>query len=123
MRAGRYSLSAASFSRQGKVYGGSNSSVEVDAPVQFQNYDLGELNGGEMVVIKLSGTEANVQLVDNLNFPSYRARRRYQYVGGHYKWSPVRLQVPHSGHWHVVIDLGGDAGSVRSNVQVIRNPT
>jgi hypothetical protein len=32
----------------------------------------------------------------------------------------VRLSAPHPGHWHLVIDLGGHAGSVRASIRTIR---
>lgn len=33
--------------------------------------------------------------------------------------SPFRIPIPHSGHWYVVIDLGGYSGTVRSSVRVL----
>lgn len=90
--------------------------------MNFQHYDLGQRHAGEIVQINLSGTAANVQLMDSSNFSSYRAGRQYRYTGGHAKRSPVRLQIPHSGHWHVAIDLGGYTGTVRSSVNVLPGP-
>lgn len=90
--------------------------------MKFQHYDLGHRKGGEIVVVNLSGTAANVQLMDNSNFSNYRAGRRYRYTGGHTTRSPVRLQIPHSGHWHIAIDLGGYAGTIRSSVNVLPGP-
>jgi class 3 adenylate cyclase len=49
----------------------------------------------------------------------YRSGTRFSYTGGHYKRSPVQLAVPHAGHWHVVVDLGGAAaGRVNASVSV-----
>lgn len=90
--------------------------------MKFQHYDLGHREAGEIVQINLSGTEANVQLMDSSNFSSYRAGRRYQYIGGHTTRSPVRLQIPRSGYWHVAIDLGGYAGTIKSSVNVLPGP-
>lgn len=87
--------------------------------MKFQHYDLGNLRGGEIVEVTLSGTEANVQLMDSSNFSSYRAGRQYRYHGGHTRKSPVRIPVPRSGHWHVAIDLGGYGGTIRSAVNVL----
>jgi hypothetical protein len=87
--------------------------------MKYQHYDLGNLNGGEIVEVTLSGTEANVCLMDDLNFCSYEAGRSFRHVGGHYKRSPVRLAVPKRGHWHVTVDLGGFGGSVSSSVRVV----
>jgi hypothetical protein len=87
--------------------------------MQFQDYDLGYHNGGQIVEVTLSGNAANVQLMDSSNFSNYRAGRQYRYFGGHATRSPVRIPIPSSGHWHVVIDLGGYAGNVRSSVRVL----
>lgn len=35
------------------------------------------------------------------------------------KRSPAKIPIPHSGHWYVVIDLGGYSGTVRSSVRVL----
>ncbi|MFQ5850830.1 MAG: DUF1883 domain-containing protein [Candidatus Binatia bacterium] len=87
--------------------------------MKFQHYDLGHLKGGEIVEITFSGNAANVRLMDSTNFNSYRRGRRHRAYGGHATRSPVRLQVPRAGHWHVIIDLGGYAGRVRSSVNVL----
>lgn len=90
--------------------------------MQFTHYDLGNLGGGEVVEVTLSGSAANVRLMDSSNFQSYRAGRRHNFYGGHATRSPVRLQVPRSGHWHVTVDLGGYGGSVKSGIRVLPGP-
>lgn len=87
--------------------------------MQFSYYDLGYRNGGEIVEITLSGNAANVFLVDSSNFNSYRNGRQYRYFGGHATRSPVRLQVPNSGTWYAVIDMGGYGGSVRHSMRIL----
>lgn len=87
--------------------------------MNFQHYDLGDRSRGEIVEVTLSGTAANVQLMDSSNFSSYKAGRRYNYHGGHTRRSPVRLPIPRSGHWHIAIDLGGHRGTVKSAVNVL----
>lgn len=87
--------------------------------MQFQYYDLGQLKGGEIVEVILSGNAANVRLMDSSNYSSYKNGRRHTFYGGHVKKSPVRIPVPRSGHWYVAIDLGGYRGSVRSSVNVL----
>jgi hypothetical protein len=86
--------------------------------MNFLHTDIGNQSPGALVTVTLRGTEANVLLLDTVNFQSYKASRGYHYTGGHYKQSPVRLRVPHSGRWHVVVDLGGAAGSVNASVAV-----
>ncbi|MGE5607804.1 MAG: DUF1883 domain-containing protein [Bacillota bacterium] len=87
--------------------------------MNFTHYDLGYLNGGEVVEIVLSGNAANVRLMDSSNFSSYKAGRNHRYYGGYVTRSPARLSVPHSGHWHVAVDLGGYGGSVRTGIRVL----
>lgn len=90
--------------------------------MRFIHHDLGRLTGGEIVVVSLRGSAANVRLMDSSNFSSYKRGRRHRFYGGHAKRSPVRLQVPRAGHWHVVVDLGGYGGQVKSGVQVLPGP-
>jgi hypothetical protein len=90
--------------------------------VKFTHYDLGHLSGGETVEIELSGNAANVRLMDSSDFQNYRSGRRHHYYGGLAQRSPVRLHVPHSGHWHVTVDLMGLRGSVRSGIRIVPGP-
>ncbi|MFN0132225.1 MAG: DUF1883 domain-containing protein [Phycisphaerales bacterium] len=87
--------------------------------MNFLHTDLGSLRGGEIVEITLQGNAANVRLMDSSNFSSYKSGRQHRYIGGQAKRSPVRLQVPRSGHWHVAIDTGGYRGRVRAGVRVL----
>jgi len=77
------------------------------------------LNEGDIVEVTLDG-QANVRLLDDSNFSNYQRGSQHSYYGGLAKVSPTRLRVPHLGHWHVVIDLGGYAGTVRSSVKIIK---
>ena len=90
--------------------------------MKFQHYDLGYRQSGETVKVTLSGNAANVQLMDSSNFHNYRSRRRYHYYGGHARKSPVLLKIPRNGHWHVALDLGGYAGTIRSSIDIIPAP-
>ncbi len=79
-----------------------------------------DFHGGpsDTAVVTLD-SQANVMLLDELNFQAYRRGASYRYVGGLAKQSPVRLSPPHRGHWHVVVDLGGNGGSVRAGVRIL----
>ena len=60
---------------------------------------------------------ANVQLLDEENFNLYKQGQTYRYVGGGYvRSSPFRVRVPFKGRWHLVVDLGGGAGTVKAAV-------
>ncbi len=87
--------------------------------MRYSSFALGFREMGTAVTITLQGTEANVKLMDDVNFSKYRAGGKHTFYGGHYKQSPVHLTVPHVGTWHVTVDLGGYAGSVRAAVNVV----
>lgn len=86
--------------------------------MKFIHNDLGYRKGGEIVQITLS-SGANVRLLDSSNFSSYKSGRRHTYIGGLARRSPVRLQIPRSGHWHVAVDMQGLRGSTRASVQIL----
>jgi hypothetical protein len=79
---------------------------------------LGNVKAGTGVRVDL-GYAANVRLMDQSNYASYCADRDHQAAGGYYTQSPVVLGVPRSGHWHVAVDLGGNAGEVKAAVTVL----
>jgi hypothetical protein len=85
--------------------------------MNFLHYDL-HLGPYESVEVRLD-KQANVRLLDHTNFSSYQHGGRHTYYGGLAKVSPVHLRPPHSGRWHLVIDLGGYAGTVRASARVI----
>ena len=86
--------------------------------MRYASTDLGEQRAGTAVTVRLSGSVSNVILVDQANFARYRAGQGFLYEGGHYRQSPVHLEVPEDGHWYVVVDLGGYRGRVRGNVEI-----
>jgi hypothetical protein len=65
---------------------------------------------------------ANVQLLDTANFDRYRNGQTYRYYGGYATQSPFRVTAPSAGRWHLVVDLGGAAGTVRASLQVVSQP-
>ena len=89
--------------------------------MQFQHYNLGYVQAGDIVEVSLQGNAANVRLLDSSNFQNYRSGRQHRYHGGLAQRSPVRLQIPSSNNWHLVVDLQGLSGTVRSSIRVIPN--
>lgn len=73
---------------------------------------------GNVVRVELN-RQANVRLLDDVNFSAYRGGRRHRYYGGRVTRSPVTIPVPHPGRWHVVVDLGGGGGQVSAAVAVV----
>lgn len=86
--------------------------------MQFQQYDLGHLKGGEIVEVTLKNA-ANVRLLDSSNFNNYKAGRKHSFYGGYVKSSPYRVSVPRAGRWYIAIDLGGYSGRISSAVKVL----
>ncbi len=84
-----------------------------------QEFDAGP---GDIVEVTLDHA-ANVQLLDRGNFEDYQRGRTFRYFGGYATRSPFRLQPPRQDRWHLVIDLGGAAGSVRAGVRIINAVT
>ena len=87
--------------------------------MKFTHYKLGHVASGTVAEVTLTGSAANVRLMDQSNFSSFKAGRSHRYQGGLVKRSPIRLQVPRSGTWHVTVDMQGLRGSVRSSIRVI----
>lgn len=85
--------------------------------MDFVVHDLGRQRRGAVAVVTLSGNAANVRLLDAQNYRNYKSGRRHSGVGGLAKRSPVRLAIPHDGHWYVVVDTAGLRGRVRSGVR------
>ena len=90
--------------------------------MRFIHHSLGYLQAGEVVEVNLSGNAANVRLLDNANFSSYKSGRRHRYSGGLATKSPVHLAIPCSGNWHVAVDMMGLRGTVRSSVRMMPKP-
>jgi len=79
-----------------------------------------EIDAGPDDVVEVSlDHRANVQLMDSVNYQNYPAGRPFRYHGGYVTSSPYRLRPPRRDRWHLVIDLGGSAGSVRASARVI----
>lgn len=86
--------------------------------MRFIHNNLGHRKRDEIVEVTLT-SGANVRLMNSTNFSSYKKGRRYQYIGGLAKCSPLRLRIPDSGHWHIAIDMQGLIGSTKASVRVL----
>jgi Domain of unknown function (DUF1883) len=84
--------------------------------VEFLKSVLGYQRAGSIVVVKLDGTASDVFLVDDLNLRKLERGDSYTYYGGHATSSPVRLDVPASGSWNLVVI---PAGPVWMSAEVI----
>lgn len=86
--------------------------------MNYLHYDL-NCTSGDVVEVTLD-KQANVRLLDEINFGKYKRGAKHSYHGGLAKTSPFRLAVPRPGHWHLVVDLGGYAGTVRASVRTVK---
>ena len=75
-----------------------------------------DLAADDLVEVALDNA-ANVMLLDPTNYEAYR-NHPFRYQGGYTTTSPFRINVPHAGRWHLVVDLGGGPGAVRASVAV-----
>ena len=86
--------------------------------MEFQHYDLGKLAQGAVVEIVLSGEAPRVLLLDDENFANYKYKRNYRYFGGPAKDPSIRIMVPRTDYWHVVIDFSGKPVLAETSVKV-----
>jgi len=77
------------------------------------------LNKGDVVVVTLD-RQANVMLLDDSNYSSYKTGRNFHFYGGHAEVSPINITAPSTGHWHVAIDLGGGSGTIHPSIHIIK---
>jgi len=85
--------------------------------MNYLSFTLNYRNSRAVVTVSLSGVESDVMLLDSTNLQAFKRRAQFRYVGGHYRSSPVCLQVPTNGNWTVVV-VPGFGGTVRASVQV-----
>jgi hypothetical protein len=86
--------------------------------MNFLHYEF-DMSSDDVVEVTLD-KQANVRLLDSANYSLYKSGKQHRYHGGLVDKSPVRIAAPHAGHWHVVIDLGGYAGTVQASARVLQ---
>ena len=86
--------------------------------MNYLHYEF-DLASNDVVEVTLD-KQANVRLLDDTDYSLYHRGSEHRYYGGLAKASPVNISPPHPGHWHVVIDLGGYAGTVRASARVLQ---
>lgn len=83
--------------------------------MNFAHHEIGHQRAGTVVLLGLIGSAANVLLLDSSQYAAYRSGSfQAQSVDGQATQSPAQLRIPHDGWWHVVVEHGQAAGSVRS---------
>ncbi len=87
--------------------------------MHFTHYDLGYRKNGEIAEVTLSGNAANIRLVNSSNLSNYKNGKPHRYYGGLAKQFPVKLAIPNSDNWHIVVDMQGLQGQVRSSARIL----
>ena len=64
--------------------------------------------------------QSNVMLLTSSDFNKYKTGQGYRYYGDYYKETPLRLSIPFTGLWYVVVDLGGYAGIIKASAELTR---
>jgi uncharacterized protein DUF1883 len=77
-----------------------------------------QARAGAIIEVTLD-QQANVRLLDPTNYSRFKSGQQCQGYGGRALRSPLHLQVPSSGTWYVVIDLGGSSGAICHSVRII----
>ena len=85
---------------------------------RYTHYDLMEQRAGTVIEVTLNAI-ANVRLLSPANFERFTEVLKHQFLGGVAKKSPIRLTIPESGHWHLVVDMEGHKGLAESSVKIV----
>ncbi|GEC30140.1 DUF1883 domain-containing protein [Sinorhizobium fredii] len=88
--------------------------------LNYTHYDLKGQKAGTRIEITLSAV-ANVRLMTDVNFTRYTETLKHQFFGGVARKSPLRMTIPETAHWHLVIDTEGHHGLAESSVRVIES--
>jgi hypothetical protein len=63
--------------------------------------------------------QCNVMIMDDTNYAVYRRGGRATCYGGHFRRLPALIEVPRTGFWNTVIDLGGGNATIRYNISYL----
>ena len=88
---------------------------------RFTHYDLKEQRAGTIIEVTLSAVN-NVRLMTPTNFQRFKETLDYKFLGGVAKKSPLKIVIPESGHWHMIVDMEGHHGLAESKVKMIAGP-
>ena len=86
--------------------------------MNFLKFDLGKLTPDKVVEVTLSGSVANVRLLDYENMYNYQHGHNYDCIGGLVKKSPVEIKIPGRDHWFIVVDMKGLEGTTDASVKI-----
>lgn len=83
------------------------------------SYEEGNFKKGDILSIVVD-RNVNTYLMDGINFQRYKKDMNCEYYGSSTKASPYNILVPRTGHWYIVIDLGGSTGILNYSIKVYK---
>lgn len=86
--------------------------------MQYQEYDLGYVECGKKVEVKLSNS-AIIRIMDYRNYQEYKSGNDHKFLGGYVSGKTHISIIPHNEQWYVVVDLGGYSGQISSDVRIL----
>lgn len=91
---------------------------------RFTHYDLKQLRAGAVIEVSLNAVN-NVRLMTSGNYQRFTEMLDFKFMGGIAKKSPLRLTIPETSHWHLIVDCEGHHALAESSVKMLppRNVT
>jgi D-alanyl-D-alanine dipeptidase len=74
---------------------------------------------GATVDVTLSRRGANVMLMTDEQYDHYSRGDAFDYYGENFQTVRARVEIPSSGNWNLVVDMGGAPGSVTASYAVV----
>ena len=85
----------------------------------FIHYTFNGAKANEAVRV-LIDRAANVFLVDDAGFVAYKSGQKFAYWGGRAGLGEKIIKIPQPGTWHLIIDMGGEGGTIRHSAVIIQ---
>jgi len=82
-------------------------------------YKDGNFRKGDILIIAVDRS-VNIYLVDSINFQHYKNGNSFECYTSKSASSPYSITVPRSGHWYIVLDLGGGSGILNYSIKVLK---
>jgi hypothetical protein len=85
---------------------------------RYTHYDLRQLREGAIIEVSLNAVN-NVRLMTSGNYQRFTEMLDFKYLGGVAKISPLRVIIPETSHWHLIVDCEGHLDLAESSVKMI----
>ena len=78
--------------------------------MNYLKFDLGKAAEGKTVKVTLSGSMANIRLMNKSNMYNYEHGHDYTSIDELAQKVLTEIRIPENDHWFVVVDLKGIRG-------------